>query len=275
MLDYKKKQSVILKSSKALVDWLLTLNTNNRNVKKSHVEWLTKAIENGEFIFTGQGISVSKDGKLIDGQHRLIALREAGYPHVDLMVVTGLEEEAMIYVDQHAKRSSADMLKIVVNKNVTSYMAAVVNFHIKLNEGKDGFYFTNGKASLESIVEATEEYGDVIAEIIEASGKFRKAGALCGYLHYALKYNKDAALRFASEVSLGEGLKRHDPAYRLREAWLTRKSAGGSAGLADYMLCVSACVADANKTDLQSLRPSSNWKGLPKGFGRVSIKKAS
>jgi hypothetical protein len=274
MLDVTKKEAHIVKASKKLVDWLLSLNTNNRNVKRSHLAWLAQSLKNDEFVLTGQGISVSKEAELIDGQHRLLAIQEAGYPPVELMVVTGLDERARIYVDQHAKRSSADMLKIVLNKHITARMAGVINFHITLKESKkDGFSRSGRKASLDEMVEAMSEHTETLANIITAAGNKCRAGILCGLFHYALKYNEDKALEFAEKIKTGENLKKHDPAYRLREHCIKHNNAGGSASLEDYKITVSACMADALNEDLQALRPSSSWAGLPAKLRRYYVTK--
>lgn len=190
MLDYTKEEAKIVTASKKLVDELLAINTNNRNVKKSHLKWLAESLKNEEFVLTGQGISISKTGKLIDGQHRLLAIQQADYPPVRLLIVTGLEEKARVYIDQQAKRSSADMLKIVLNKHITSRMAGTLGFHVGLKEDKkNGFIRGAKKVPLERLVDEMTEYADYLAELIGAAGSKCRAGTLCALFHYGLKYD--------------------------------------------------------------------------------------
>lgn len=276
VLDVTEKKAHILKANKPLVDWLLTLNTNNRNVKKSHLAWIAESIEKKEFILTGQGISVSETGKLVDGQHRLMAIKEAGYPPVELMVVTGLDDKARIYVDQNAKRSSADMLKIVLNQSVTSKMTAVLNCHLQLRDDPEGFVLLKGKPDLEDLVEQMAEHASLIDRLIAACGPIGRSGTLCGFFHYALRYNEDRAIALGEMMASGENLVKADPAYRLRER-VTRGVRGtmyGSTGkLEDYKYAVTACIADALNVGIETFRPSSSWNELPPKLGRYLVKK--
>lgn len=71
-----------------LVNRLLDGNLKNRKITESHMKKLTMDFKNGRYIFNGQPIIRDSDGYLRDGQHRLMAIREAGYPPVDILVVT-------------------------------------------------------------------------------------------------------------------------------------------------------------------------------------------
>lgn len=86
---------------------LLSLNVDNRPIRKKQVKKLSKAITNGEWRFTHQGVAVSKTMRLLDGQHRLLAIVDAGVG-VDMLVTTGLDDSAFLSIDQHAKRTVAD-----------------------------------------------------------------------------------------------------------------------------------------------------------------------
>lgn len=274
MLDYTKKDAQIVKASKKLVDELLSLNQNNRNPRKTHIDWLQDAIKTKEFILTGQGISVSDKGILIDGQHRLMAIRNAGYPPVEILVVTGLDEKSRIYVDQHAKRSTSDMLKIVLNQEITNRLAAIINFHLKLKEKEGDFIWDKLKPSLDEVVEATAEHSYIISLLIDAMGPLGRAGLLCALFHYAKRYDEDTALQFAGQVGIGENLERDDPAHRLRHYLFTRgkKNYGGSGQLEDYKVCVTACVAHANGDKMETIRVSYDWKKLPEKHRMKAIR---
>lgn len=267
MLDYTKKQAVIVKATKQLVDELLATNTNNRNIKKSHKKWLEGAIERKEFILTSQGIGVSDEGILVDGQHRLSAIREAGYPPVELLVVTGLEGKSMMYVDQHAKRTTADMLRVFLDKGITSRMAAIINSHLKLNENKDGFGWTRGKPSLQDVSNTMETYAEKLETLTEAGGATPRAGTYLALFHYLLKSGEDAAIDLATQIRTGENLLRTDPAYKLREYLIHRKRHGGygSTGqMADYRATVQCCIAHSNGESVEVLRAANSWEGLRK-----------
>lgn len=282
MLDYKKREAHILKANKKLVDELLELNINNRNVRKAHLEWIKKSIEDDKFILTGQGVCVSKEGVLIDGQHRLLAIKDAGYPPVEILVVTGLDDESKIYVDQHAKRSITDMLKIVMNQNINNKMAATITTRLKLGYNEENcFVFRKGsmqRVPLSDVINEMEKYSYHLSMILSAAGNLPRAGVLAAYLDYAIMSDLDDVVHLAEQVKNGERLLKDDPAYRLRAFLLggTKRTSYGSVGqLEDYKNTVTACIAHATGEKLTSLRPSQNWEKLPRKQKPKVVKKAA
>ena len=75
-------------ATKAIVDRLLDGNLRNRRLNAGHMKKLSMDIRNGRYVFTGQPIIRDQNGYLRDGQHRLIAIKESGYPAIPLLLVT-------------------------------------------------------------------------------------------------------------------------------------------------------------------------------------------
>ena len=71
-----------------IVDSLLDGNLRNRKLNGGHMKKLSIDIKNGRYVFNGQPVIRDQDGYLRDGQHRLIAIKEAGYPALPLLIVT-------------------------------------------------------------------------------------------------------------------------------------------------------------------------------------------
>lgn len=93
-----------------LAEELLKLNVANRAVRKTNVREYAAAMKRGEWRRTHQGIGISKTGRLMDGQHRLLAVVEAGVA-VEMMVTTGMEDDDFNILDQHSRRSMADAFR--------------------------------------------------------------------------------------------------------------------------------------------------------------------
>ena len=89
----------------------LQKNTDNRNKRGWWVSGLANMIKRGEWIPTHQGVAFSKSGKLLDGQHRLEAIVEANMP-VQMLVTTGVSDEAYKVLDNGIKRTLADLTGI-------------------------------------------------------------------------------------------------------------------------------------------------------------------
>lgn len=91
---------------------LLANNPNNRNIRKSRVTVLARAMKQGDWAENGAAIRVASDGRLMDGQHRLTACVQSGVPF-KTVVITGLSFGVMSTVDRNARRRFADELKIM------------------------------------------------------------------------------------------------------------------------------------------------------------------
>jgi len=86
---------------------LETQNIKNRRLKIWRCESLAAAMRRGEWVTTHQGISFTKSGRLLDGQHRLRAVVLSKIS-VWMLVVRGLSDDAFKVIDVGSKRSIED-----------------------------------------------------------------------------------------------------------------------------------------------------------------------
>lgn len=104
---------------------LLTRNKDNRRLRKWWVTALANKIKRGEWIATHQGIAIAKSGRLLDGQHRLAAIAESGQA-VEILLVTGVSDEAFKVIDSGVKRSIGDLTGLKQKEAEVSRVAAVL-----------------------------------------------------------------------------------------------------------------------------------------------------
>lgn len=90
-------------------DLLLRNTKNQRTISEDAVERYAGDMITEDWIFNGAPVLISNKGELIDGQHRLSAIVASGTPQL-LLVVHGVDAEAMMTVDAGRKRSYADIL---------------------------------------------------------------------------------------------------------------------------------------------------------------------
>jgi len=101
---------------------LLKNNATNRAVRKNRVQSYANLMRNGYFQTTHQGIAISETGKLLDGQHRLLACIQVNKP-IAIMVTTGLNEDVFKNIDCGAMRSISDRTKLDKKKaEATRYL---------------------------------------------------------------------------------------------------------------------------------------------------------
>lgn len=124
---------------------MLAANTSNRPLSKAVVRGYAEAIRRGEWMVTHQGIAFDTGGVLVDGQHRLAAIVEAGQP-VDVLVVSGVDAATFDVLDVGKRRNAADVLAIEGEKS-TSMLAAMVRT-VWLYENRPDANWSSGSAGV-------------------------------------------------------------------------------------------------------------------------------
>jgi hypothetical protein len=89
----------------------LRLNSSNRPIRPSWVKRLTAIIERGEWMLTHQGIAITKENQLLDGQHRLKAIVASGKT-VMMNVSFDCDPLSFSVLDGGVKRSLGDQLAL-------------------------------------------------------------------------------------------------------------------------------------------------------------------
>lgn len=115
----------------------LDRNLCNRPISPQHVDMLARAMCEGKFRYTHQGIAFDSHGTLIDGQHRLTAIAKSGCPQW-LQVTRGLENAAKMMIDiQGRPRSVSDALRVSGDQSINRSMVAAVRLWMCLaGEGR-------------------------------------------------------------------------------------------------------------------------------------------
>ncbi len=204
-------------ASERFVENLLHTNTHNRTLSRHRVDQLVRDIKTGGWKFNGATIVIDGDGFLRDGQHRLTAIKEAGYPPVPLLVVrlSGTAEDAepaYLTMDTGRSRSYADNLTHGGVKNGHTVGAICRMLYSVLNGG-----WNPTRAELESI---RLEYGKEIEAVLKVRYETGMIDFQASYLaafvavaHFTGR--TDEVVEFAKRVRVGEGLRRGTNAYLL------------------------------------------------------------
>lgn len=110
-----------------------TANESNRRLRKVHVDSLAKDMMNGDFQPTGDPIRFDDAGHLIDGQHRLAAVAQAGIP-IPFLVMRGFHPSVQDVIDSGVGRTVGDGLSFAGISNKYN-VASVVRIAIYREEG--------------------------------------------------------------------------------------------------------------------------------------------
>ena len=57
---------------------ILKGNSKNRKIRQQRVDYLADEMKNGRWQISHQGICIATDGRVLDGQHRLLAVIQSG-----------------------------------------------------------------------------------------------------------------------------------------------------------------------------------------------------
>lgn len=197
-------------------EWL-DANTKNRPVRQSRVLFYAREMREGRWRLNGEAVKWSRDGRLLDGQHRLLACIEAGVPFTTA-VVFGLAEEVFATLDRGAKRTPGDNLALLGESNAELIAAALK----KLVQMKRGVLFSYGPAaqvSPEEIIEALVQHPEIRDSVPFARKVGRLAPpSLTAFLHFLFaKRDKALADWFMDALGTGVGLQATHGVYHLRQ----------------------------------------------------------
>lgn len=213
------KTSTVSVTPKLAEQWLKA-NPSNRPINDNTVERYTQQIKLGNWQLTGEPIQFDKDGRLLNGQHRLRAIIKAG-KSIDTLVVRGVSPLAVEYMDTGRKRDVKDTMvfagidhagfalasaaswahQLTVNPRYTHHVPATNHEVVAFYRSAKGFY--------ESM-----KFGQLAATVV-------RSAAMAAGLHY-LFHQKDTDLADYFFLALGEGtgLTNDNVIYHLRERLL-------------------------------------------------------
>ena len=135
---------------------LLLSNTSNRGLSKTRSKTFAKQIEKGKWRKTGQGISVAKNGRLLDGQTRLNAVVQSGIS-TTMVVAWNCDEDSFSVFDTGRARSATDVLKIAGCEQHQNMISAGLRLAIPLIENPEAYFAISQGITNEEILNLWEE----------------------------------------------------------------------------------------------------------------------
>ena len=212
----------------------LQYNTHNRTASMDRVRQFADDMLHGRWEFNAQTITFDREGRLIDGQHRLMAVVESGIA-VEMLVVTGLSPSSQMTIDIGAPRSAGQQLSLsgIANARNASSVAVCL---IRLDRHGDKVWTQHEMPSKSEqigyVLSRSEElgYSVAISQHAYKTTRINKTGyaALCVLAHdagYGAEFDAFHA-GFASGTSLTPG----DPRVALRNYAVRLTRANGRTG---------------------------------------------
>jgi hypothetical protein len=197
---------------------MLQLNKDNRPVNTRHVKSLAREIKEGRWQVNGDTIAFATD-RLVDGQHRLMAIIESGTP-VETFVVRGVSSESFLTKDAGKRRRTSDAMAIAGIVYSNDVAAATLKVWLYVKYGKIGSVYAQPSTS--ELMEFYEQNTGILKSVQFVGRKSRiMTPSLCAALHYLFSgKHQEMADRFTEDMMTGADLGKENPIFLLRQRLL-------------------------------------------------------
>lgn len=208
---------------------ILSEGSPNRNIRRIDVLRYAEDIKQGRWVATGEAIKFDQDNLLLDGQHRLSAIVEAGMT-VPMLFVYDIPRASQDVMDSGRKRSLADQLTMRGQTNCNRLAAGIKAAYFIETYGKPR---NAGYASMVTLLDWFESNPD----ITESIAPTRKAlqppvkypGGLAIGLHYLMaRMAREEADLFWHMIGFGNHAIEAQPILYLRELMMKVSAATGN-----------------------------------------------
>lgn len=207
----------------AMAEYILKrCNAGNRPLRKSKIEQYAKAMKEGLFLLTSQGISFDPDGTLNNGQHRLHGIVRSGMP-IRMYVTFGESKDAFHVIDTGGVRGAADSLYVAGHKNV-NVLASSARL-LKIIEDRA----TKGSYSNKQMIEFVESHAGLPHAVTAAwpvYNKFRcsiAAPTVACYFIITKSRRPELLASFTSSLVDGTNLAKGSALLKFREGLMQKK----------------------------------------------------
>lgn len=222
----------------AVAERWLGKNERNRHVRQRLVDAYARDMEAGNWHLTGEAVKFSRNGRLIDGQHRCLAVVQAGTA-VKMVVVRGLEEDVQEVIDSGAARTAGDALRM---RGITYYSSLAAASRIALLYEVGSIDGSNLRPTHSEILDFVDNNPD-LAEAVEMAVAHRQAidvpqSVLSLAIWRLKKVDPDDAYLFISQLAEKTDLKAGDAVLALLNRLVEVRRNGRIMSRNDYLSLV-------------------------------------
>ncbi len=212
---------------------LLERSATNRDVRKSRVARYRADMINDHWVLNGEPIILSRNGEMIDGQHRCLAAQDTD-AHPSVLLVLGVEPEAMATMGQGVPRTAGDYLGIEGEPHART-CASIARLILAYRRNEGEALRDTSKPTNAEVIEYYHEHREAIQHSAALATTHREsiqalvAPSVLGFCHAILaEIDPAAADEYITQVAKGELLEEHDAAYAVRTRLLNMGKSGAA-----------------------------------------------
>lgn len=157
----------------------LSHNKQNRILRQNTVNRYAQEMLHGNWKLNGEGIQFDKEGNLVNGQHRLSAIIQAGIA-VPMFVIRGVEDGSFQTYDCGKNRSKSDVFGIDGICNAHT-VASIVSYYLALKAGRAASH--SNRTFRKGGYRAECSYAELLKCYYEHDEIFQWAGRLAGRIN--------------------------------------------------------------------------------------------
>lgn len=248
--------------------YLETMGDSNRNVRQTHIDYLASQMRAGLWRRNPQPIMFDKNGRLVDGQHRLWACVESEI-EIDLLVARGVSPEDVPAIDSGLARDYKDVAHYE-GWNVDPMTAAIAKILVR------GPGMAHAKVPPEVAHRWYEFYKEAIDFALSlrnqtrpSAGKSITAPMTAAIARAYSSVGAERLTRFAEILKTGQvSVEADRAAFVLRDAWLANRL--GASKVEQYLKTEGAIRAFVERRAVRTLqKPAAELfkiKALPQAI---------
>ena len=222
----KAPHSEVVALTPVLASLLLERNDgNNRNISKHNIESIKNDILSDRWLYNGESIVISATGLLLDGQHRCDAVVQTRKT-IQVTLSFGARDEARFTIDIGRPKSAANFLQGMGFTDCNN-LAATIALILEYQKSQD-IPKSYARATKTAIVQSASELRGIqnsVDLVHGATAKGLGSRSILAFCHYTFKRRAGAvaADEFITKLIDGDGLRKGDPIYHLRDRLLTMR----------------------------------------------------
>lgn len=212
---------------------LLGRAATNRDVRRSRVARYRADMESNHWVLNGEPIILSRNGQMIDGQHRCLAVSGTD-AHPSVLLVLGVEPEAMATMGQGVPRTAGDYLGIEGEAHART-CASIARLVLAYRRNDGEALRDTSKPTNAEVIEFYHEHRDAVQHSANLATAHKEsiqalvAPSVLGFCHLVLaEIDPAAADEYITQVAKGELLEETDAAYAVRTRLLNMGKSGAA-----------------------------------------------
>lgn len=180
---------------------ILNNNAGNRVISDKRVLEYVNKMKSGLYKEgTAEPLKISKQGRLLDGQHRLTALIKANL-NVEFLVARDLDEKIFDVLDTGKNRGASDVLAMIGCPNETLCAAVIKTYTNTKSEFNERYKLSNDQV-IDIYQKNSKKYDEVVrfSQRLQSKGKLLPASLIGGLMLLFSDKNESEAISFFEQL---------------------------------------------------------------------------